>query len=154
MDNHLGNFARIISHLIHLLGSHQSILVCPISRSLVALPPAPDLLFCAKHLFVAAMVANCLLPGGMPVVLIRVRAITPQTRLLITLIELLAAENYVTWRCGSVPRCGLRRATRVSKLTRRPHCLDVTEVALFDPHAAAVGTRAPAEARSDGQPQP
>src|SRR5262249_7917383 len=27
--------------------------------SLVVLPPAPDLLFCAKHLFVAAMVAIC-----------------------------------------------------------------------------------------------
>src|SRR5262249_60982256 len=39
-------------------------------------------------------------------------------------------------------------------LTRRPHCLDVTEVALFNPHATAVGSHAPAEARTDGQPQP
>ena len=31
------------------------------------------------------------------------------------------------------------------------HCLDVTEVALFDPHAAAVGRCARAEVRADGQ---
>jgi hypothetical protein len=34
-------------------------------RFLVALPPTRDLLFWAKHLFLAAMVANCLLPGGL-----------------------------------------------------------------------------------------
>jgi len=42
----------------------------------------------------------------------------------------------------------------LSPFTHGARCLDVTEVALFDPYAAAVGGRARAEVRADGQPQP
>ena len=42
----------------------------------------------------------------------------------------------------------------LSPFTHGARRLDVTEVALFDPYAAAVGGRARAEVRADGQPQP
>jgi hypothetical protein len=47
IDNQLGIFSRIISHLIHLR--------LPISRFFVAFGSRADLLLCAKHLFVEAM---------------------------------------------------------------------------------------------------
>jgi hypothetical protein len=43
-----------------MIWSHRINPGCRISRFLVALPPAPDLLLCAKHLFVAAMVVALL----------------------------------------------------------------------------------------------
>src|SRR5262249_44724965 len=50
IDNQLGIFSRIISHLIHLC--------LPISCFLVAFGSRADLLLRAKHLFVAAIVAG------------------------------------------------------------------------------------------------
>jgi hypothetical protein len=60
IDNRLGIFARIISHLVHPLGEPSINPGCRISRFLVALPLMRDLLLSAKHLFVAAMVAVAL----------------------------------------------------------------------------------------------
>jgi hypothetical protein len=62
IDNRLGIFARIISHLVHPLGEPSINPGCRISRFVVALPPAPDLLLCAKDLFLAAMVT--ITPAG------------------------------------------------------------------------------------------